>query len=122
MERTQIYLTKDQKDKLSEMAKLKGETLAQVIREAVDTYFISTKKDYEDHILKTSGIWKDRNDIPNAVDYVNDIREKMNSSLVILETNPMHGNQISILFLLCIRLFLTTNFRKSGGKLSQIAF
>lgn len=78
MKRTQIYLQESQKMELDLLAKQKNKSLANVIREAVDMYIADNKKNADDHISQTSGLWKSRNDIPNSVDYVDELRSEMN--------------------------------------------
>lgn len=81
MERTQIYLLESQKEKLDALAKKNGKSVAEIIREAVDMYMTECKKNTEDPIVKTFGIWKDRDDISDSSKYVTDLRDELNSRL-----------------------------------------
>jgi hypothetical protein len=80
LKRTQIYLTEYQKDEMNKLASRDGKALAQTIREAVDMYIVDHKKATDDSILKTSGIWKNRDDI-DSVKYVEKLRNDLNSRL-----------------------------------------
>lgn len=80
MKRTQIYLQESQKEELDQLAVQKNKALAELIREAVDMYIVENKSNTEDHIIETSGLWKDRNDI-NSDEYVNGLRSALNSRL-----------------------------------------
>lgn len=81
MKRTQIYLHESQKKELGLLAKQKGRSLAELVREAVEMYIADDKKNNDQYILKTSGLWKSREDIPNSVQYTNDLRDEMNKHL-----------------------------------------
>lgn len=81
MKRTQIYLHESQKKELGLLAKQKGRSLAELVREAVEMYIAEDKKNNDQYILQTSGMWKSREDIPDSVQYVNDLRDEMNKHL-----------------------------------------
>jgi hypothetical protein len=49
--RTQIYLTREQRARLDELAAREGKTLAQVIREAVDAYIAGPSRASRDAVL-----------------------------------------------------------------------
>lgn len=53
--RTQIYLTAEQRKRLDELARRRGQTLAQIIREAVDAYLAEVGADAETALAATSG-------------------------------------------------------------------
>ena len=64
MERTQIYLTKSQRDELATMAKSAGKKQSELIREAVDLFINQYGNSHRNAILKeAAGMWKNRNDI-----------------------------------------------------------
>jgi hypothetical protein len=46
--RTQIYLTKEQRDRLDEIVRREDKSLAQVIREAIDAFVGSGKPDFDE--------------------------------------------------------------------------
>lgn len=83
MERTQIYLTKVQKEKLKNLAKLNNMTMAECIREAINEYVAKDRMDKDIIIEKTFGLWKDRDDI--GTDYIENIRSSWNKRLEISE-------------------------------------
>jgi Txe/YoeB family toxin of Txe-Axe toxin-antitoxin module len=75
MKRTQIYLTTKQYDSLSIESRKTKKTVSELIREAIQyKYNMKQKEDLSDVIKEVSGIWKDRIDIKNGIEYVNNIR------------------------------------------------
>ena len=76
MERTQVYLDQSQKIKLRKMAKEKGETMAELIRKAIEQYIIDGQELTINKINESAGLWKDRNDINDSDAYINDMRNK----------------------------------------------
>lgn len=75
MKRTQIYLTTKQYDSLSIESRKTKKTVSELIREAIQyKYNMKQKEDFSDIIKEVSGIWKDRTDIKNGIEYVNNIR------------------------------------------------
>jgi len=75
MERTQIYLTAKQKEELQKLAKEKGTSMAELIREAILEYIAKNKDDFINKITNTNGIWADRNDITDSDAYINEMRK-----------------------------------------------
>lgn len=66
MVRTQIYLTKRQRDELAIIAKALGIKQSQLIRDAIDRLINQTSPDRRESILRASaGLWKDRTDLPD---------------------------------------------------------
>jgi len=66
MVRTQIYLTKHQRDELAIIAKALGIKQSQLIRDAIDRLINQTSPDRRESILRESaGLWKDRTDLPD---------------------------------------------------------
>ena len=63
MIRTQIYLTKRQRDKLAAICKVLGKNQSEVIREAIDRFLEETRN--EKVLEEAAGIWKDRTDLPD---------------------------------------------------------
>ena len=66
MVRTQIYLTKRQRDELSAIAKKAGKRKSELIRDAIDRLIAQSGRGRREAVLrKTAGIWKDREDLPD---------------------------------------------------------
>lgn len=66
MVRTQIYLTKRQRDELAAIAKAAGKKQSELIREAVDRLIDQLGHHRRQAVLReTAGIWKDRSDLPD---------------------------------------------------------
>ena len=66
MVRTQIYLTKRQRDELAAIAKRAGKKQSELIREAVDRLIDQTGRSRREAVLReAAGIWKDRTDLPD---------------------------------------------------------
>ena len=66
MVRTQIYLTKNQRDELAAIAKTVGKKQSELIREAVDRLIAQTGRGRRKLVLReAAGIWKDRTDLPD---------------------------------------------------------
>lgn len=67
MERTQIYLTSEQKTRLEAVARARSVSMADVVREAVDTYLLDIAPDQLILAMKeTFGVakeWKDRDGV-----------------------------------------------------------
>jgi hypothetical protein len=80
MVRTQIYLLESQKAVLEKLALQKNESLAEVIREAVDLYIVGNHVTAIDLLLETRGLWKNRDDI-NSEDFISRLREDVNVRL-----------------------------------------
>jgi UDP-2,3-diacylglucosamine pyrophosphatase LpxH len=80
MIRTQIYLLESQKVELDKLALQKNESLAEVIREAVNLYIAGNHDTAIDLIQQTHGLWKNRDDI-NSDDFISRLREDDNARL-----------------------------------------
>jgi plasmid stabilization system protein ParE len=75
MIRTQIYLTKYQRDHLAAIAKTTGKKQSELIREAVDRLIDQASRGRREAVLRggrreavlreAAGIWKDRSDLPD---------------------------------------------------------
>lgn len=66
MVRTQIYLTKHQRDELAAIAKAAGKKQSELIREAVNRLIDQLGCGRREEVLrKAAGIWKDRSDLPD---------------------------------------------------------
>lgn len=66
MVRTQIYLTEEEKSALNTISLQVGKKQSELIREAVDELIARYSESRRQEILdKASGIWKDRDDLPD---------------------------------------------------------
>jgi len=66
MVRTQIYLTKRQRDELAAIAKAVGQKQSELIREAVDRLINQAGRGRREAVLReVAGIWKERTDLPD---------------------------------------------------------
>ncbi len=66
MVRTQIYLTREERDSLAALARATGKKQSELIREAVDQFVEKSGAQRRRALIKKgAGIWKDRNDLPD---------------------------------------------------------
>jgi len=66
MVRTQIYLTKHQRDELAALAKAAGKKQSELIREAINRLIDQESCSRRKAVLReAAGIWKDRSDLPD---------------------------------------------------------
>ena len=66
MERSQIYLTKAQKQALRALAKRLSLKTSEVIRIAVDSFLKQQQSEaLTDHVRKFAGLWEGREDLPD---------------------------------------------------------
>lgn len=84
MERTQIYLTREQKKALKDIAVKKRVPLAEVVRDAVEQYIVQQKPTTAEKMSRARGLWRDRKDL-DAVAYERELRTELNSRLEGLE-------------------------------------
>jgi predicted DNA-binding protein len=70
MERTQIYLTREQREALRTIAERRDKAQSEIIREAIDRYIVDAVKEVnvEEVLEKTFGIWADRDDLDDLID------------------------------------------------------
>lgn len=67
MIRTQIYLTKKEKEAIERLSDERKTTQSNIIREAIDEYVAKKQnKPAKKSILDFAGIWKDKKDIPDV--------------------------------------------------------
>lgn len=66
MLRTQVYLTKDEREGLQELSRSTGKKQSELIRMAVDDLIEHASGRDRDLILReTAGMWKNRDDLPD---------------------------------------------------------
>ncbi len=87
MERTQIYLTREQRDTLKVIAKRRGQTASEIIRAAIDTYI----DDYQDLdrrelMHRAVGMWADRDDLP---EFFEELRREGDRDLIDEPAEPL---------------------------------
>ena len=69
MIKTEVYLTKFEKQQLIAISAKSGRKQSELIRDAIDSFierFSSTPKDTKKILQKTAGMWKDRPDMISA--------------------------------------------------------
>ena len=80
MQRTQIYLSKEEKNILSSLSVSANRTVSELIREAIDKCYSNKKHDFIQALNRVSGIWKSRKDIKS--DYVTKLRTDRRSKVI----------------------------------------
>jgi len=66
MVRTQIYLTDQQRDELSALARRSGKKQSELIREAIDHLIHESGQSRREAVLRdAAGMWKERTDLPD---------------------------------------------------------
>ena len=66
MVRTQIYLTKKERDALASLAESTGKKQSELIREAVDHLIDQSSRARKQAVIeRIAGLWKDRDDLPD---------------------------------------------------------
>lgn len=72
--RTLVDIPEDDIAKLDALAKRQGKSRAAEIREAIKLHLIQNA-DNNDWIQRWAGLWADRDDIPDSVEYQRSMRE-----------------------------------------------
>lgn len=68
MIRTQVYLTKTEREELAALADATGKKQSELIREAVDRLIAQSAAKRSQAILdRAAGMWKDRHDLPDML-------------------------------------------------------
>jgi hypothetical protein len=66
MVRTQVYLTKQERDALAALARATGKKQSELIREAVDILVERSGRKRRSAVMRAAaGMWKDRDDLPD---------------------------------------------------------
>lgn len=66
MVRTQIYLTKDEKEALDIMSNISGKSQSELIRGAIDRYLEINDTTHRMAVVEqTAGLWRNRKDLPD---------------------------------------------------------
>lgn len=75
MERTQIYLTREERKALRTLAERDSKSQSELIREAIDRYIVDELKEVNaaEILEKTFGIWADRDDLDG---FIEDLRRE----------------------------------------------
>jgi metal-responsive CopG/Arc/MetJ family transcriptional regulator len=87
MERTQIYLTQDQRQALELIATRRGQSKSEVIREAITLYIADTEAtDRRELMRQAAGIWADRDDLP---EFFEELRRELDSDIMDESVEPI---------------------------------
>ena len=86
MERTQVYIDPVLKNELQKIAEESGKSMSEIIREAVGRYIADNRQAAIEKLKLSSALWKDRNDLTDSAEYINDLRENW-------DRHPEGGNE-----------------------------
>lgn len=76
MHRTQIYLSENEMIYLRNLSRIKKKTLSELIREAIDKFYVIGKKQKLSQAIDVVfGIWADRRDMPKTKQYLRALRK-----------------------------------------------
>jgi predicted transcriptional regulator len=65
MNRTQIYLTDEQREALADVSRQTGQSLSRLIRHAIDQYIAAARGQHRLALLREAkGLWAKRKDLP----------------------------------------------------------
>ena len=80
MIRMQVYIEEQQKQMLEEISSKKNIAMAQLIRDGIDLVLEKNRnEDLQSAMEKSFGIWSDREDIADSVEYLRKLRSEWNS-------------------------------------------
>lgn len=66
MERTQVYLTKEQRQELKRLGQRVGRRQSELIRAAIDAYVADAERsNWKSDLMAAQGLWRDRDDLPD---------------------------------------------------------
>ena len=66
MERTQVYLTHEQRRELKKLAARSGKRQSELIREAIDAFVADAElSNWKSGMMAAAGLWADRDDLPD---------------------------------------------------------
>lgn len=92
MERTQIYLTREEREAVRAIAERRGQTQSEIIREAIDRYIVEFDQNTRQAILdETFGMWADHPDVPD----IEALRKEWDEREIRLWANPTFSTPIS---------------------------
>lgn len=82
MERTRIYLTREEREALGRIAKPNNLPQSELIRQAIDRYISEELSDAEANAIleRTFGIWSGREDVPDIEALRRDTDERIETS------------------------------------------
>lgn len=87
MERTQIYLTKEQQKAVKSVAERRGKTQSEIIREAINYYIAQQIGDNRRELMhQAAGMWADRDDLPA---FFEELRRELDEELTDEPTQPL---------------------------------
>ena len=75
MRRTQLYLDDDMWQALQIRARQSGSTMSDLVRRAIRETYLGTATDRKAAMTRVVGLWKNRDDIGDARDYVSKLRK-----------------------------------------------
>ena len=76
MQRTQIYLSEDQRRWLTILSQQRGVTVSELVRDAItQVYSQQATNELESALDAVTGLWADREDLPSTDEYVRHLRE-----------------------------------------------
>lgn len=81
MERTQIYLTREEREALRRIAERNNLSQSEIIRQAIDRYISEDLSDAEAEAIleRTFGIWAGREDVPDIEALRREIDERVDA-------------------------------------------
>jgi hypothetical protein len=74
MRRTQLYLEDDMWQALQVRARQSGSTMSELVRKAIRETYLGTASDRKAAMTRVVGLWKNRDDIGDAQEYVRKLR------------------------------------------------